>query len=127
MIEEDLKLNEEKSVDVNRYFEFSNKLLELREILEETVNSYVQFWTLLMDQTPNLSKIKELGGKITQQGEKTKGFYEELCNINANNLECLTTYGHFLADVANDNSSEKIFELVKIIRKNLTANRNFSD
>lgn len=55
-------------------------------MLEETVNSYVQFWTLLMDQTPNLAKIKELGARITRQGEKTKDYYDKLCSLNANNL-----------------------------------------
>ena len=41
-------------------------------LLEETVNSYVQFWVALLDRIPNLNKIKSLGSKITGEAERAK-------------------------------------------------------
>jgi PAS domain S-box-containing protein len=128
MIEEDLQSNERKSADVNKFLDFNNLLLDFRVVLEDTVNSYVQFWQSLMDPSPNLNKIKSIGSNITRACEKSRDEFDRLCALNPNNLEFLNMYSHFLANVVNDSvSSEKIFENIKVIKKNLGANKIFSD
>lgn len=72
MLGEDALVNEQRAVDINKFLEFNNRLLDFRVVLEQTVNSYVQFWVALLDEQPNLVKIKDLGSKITGDVERTK-------------------------------------------------------
>ena len=71
MQEEDNKENS-KFVEINRYYDYTNKEVQFEATLEECTKNHIQFWKLMLDKNPDIRSVEETGTKVTLTKEKVK-------------------------------------------------------
>lgn len=57
---------------------------------------YIEFWSQLLEEIPNLNKVKDIGSKIHFCSRKVEAIWSKLSNVNVSNkVKYLVLYGNF--------------------------------
>ncbi|CAK68406.1 unnamed protein product (macronuclear) [Paramecium tetraurelia] len=102
MQEEDQKA--EIIIDVLQVVKFQKYYGQFQNLLEESVKRHYEFWCELQENNPDIQKLFNLGGQITQSVEDVKDLYDKLMEINPNHINTLRIFGQFQNEVINADS-----------------------
>eukprot|EP00331_Platyophrya_macrostoma_P019490 CAMPEP_0176470080 /NCGR_PEP_ID=MMETSP0127-20121128/40245_1 /TAXON_ID=938130 /ORGANISM="Platyophrya macrostoma, Strain WH" /LENGTH=784 /DNA_ID=CAMNT_0017864311 /DNA_START=1009 /DNA_END=3359 /DNA_ORIENTATION=- len=128
MIEYDIRTTESKGMDVNIIVHFQNKFVLFQNFIEKAVNYHLDFWRELLEDSPDIQKLQNLGSKITNQVEVTRTQFKVLNEMNPNHIKCLQIYGNFLKDIVNDDQEgQRILEKAEYVDKNAMMSKQFVD
>ena len=86
-------------------------LQSLQANIEKSSNLNMEFWNLLSEDCPNLSKLKEIGVKISALNKSIVRNQKVLQNMNVTIPKIQILYSKYLMTIMRDReSSEKVFE-----------------
>ena len=132
MIEKDIY--EENSS--NQKLEFNELFLRdlirsIQENIEKSSNFNMEFWNLLSEDCPNLTKLKEIGCKISSLAKIIERSAKMLQNMNIIIPKIQTLYSKYLLIIMQDKeASERIFEKLQesnLIQQNRILTVYFSE
>lgn len=121
MIEMDMRHNNDvNGMDVNQMVLFQNNYVKFTGTIEKAVKLHHEFWKELLEESPDIKKLENLGSSITRIVEDSKKQYDVLNELNPNHQKCLEMYGKFLKDVVNDDTSgQRILERAEKVSRQL--------
>ncbi|EAR83936.2 PAS domain S-box protein (macronuclear) [Tetrahymena thermophila SB210] len=128
MVENDVRTQESKGIEVNSIVNFQNKFVIFLNSIEKSVMLHLEFWSKLLEDTPDIQKILSLGSKITNTVDQVTDLYNQLQEINQNHIKCLEIYGNFLKEIVHDDQEgTKVIEKAEYVSKSNQANKQFVD
>ncbi|KAL4459259.1 hypothetical protein ABPG73_001296 [Tetrahymena malaccensis] len=128
MVENDIRTQESKGIEVNSIVNFQNKFVIFLNSIEKSVMLHLEFWSKLLEDTPDIQKILSLGSKITNTVDQVTDLYNQLQEINQNHIKCLEIYGNFLKEIVHDDQEgTKVIEKAEYVSKSNQANKQFVD
>jgi PAS domain S-box-containing protein len=109
-----------KTAEINKYFEYTNKLVRFEDNIESCTKHHIEFWRMIMDSNPDIRSLEDLGTQITRSKDQLKGEFDALLASNPNSVHLLTVYGKFLLEVTNEETyNVKHLEKAEVILKNI--------
>lgn len=58
--------------DINKYLEYTNKMVSFEEHVESCTKHHVEFWRLMLDSSPEIKRLEDLGTLITRNKDYLK-------------------------------------------------------
>ena len=78
--------------------------------IRRCVNLYMEFWVQLLEEKPDLTKIKNLGAEIYSSNENVRRNWNDLSRIRVQNkTKYMILYGKYLNEIINDPLGGKEF------------------
>ena len=86
---------------------FENHFREFRTMVEKSATYHFNFWNMLLDDSPDLNRLKDQGTKITQSISAVELQWKKLCQqsmqmYNNPSAKALRLYTSYLIEVLND-------------------------
>ncbi|CAK86810.1 unnamed protein product (macronuclear) [Paramecium tetraurelia] len=125
-IEYEMQEDSEKAqdIDVNSIVFFQNQLVILTSMIQKSAESHLEFWRELQEDYPNILKLQNIGMKVLQQIDLCDEAYQELVEINNNNLNLLEFYNAYLQQVVHDKEQhEQLSQQISQIKKAIFQRR----
>lgn len=114
--------------EINKYFDYTNRLVAFESDLESCTNHHVDFWKLILDPNPDIRRLQDLGTLITRSKDQLKNQFESIMSSNPNSIHLLTIYGKFLLEVTNEETyNVKYLEKAESILKNIKESNKIDD
>lgn len=85
IVEEDVSYCELNGMDVRKIVDFEQNFNDFVTIIEQTVNSYIKFWSELELESPDIEKLQSLGSNITHLVPTVKNSFQKLSKTNSTN------------------------------------------
>lgn len=98
----DSKNDDAGQANVQSVIVYESQLATFNEKIEKTAILHLHIWSLLLDETPDLSKILIYGFKIEQLIEEIEEHWERIQEINNNVPKVMMFYAMFVRDILND-------------------------
>ncbi|CAD8205602.1 unnamed protein product [Paramecium octaurelia] len=121
-IESEMQEDSEKAqdIDVNSIVFFQNQLVVLTNMIQKSAESHLEFWRELQEDHPNILKLQNIGLKVLHQIDLCDEGYQELVEINNNNLNLLEFYNAYLQMVVHDKEQhEQLSQQISQIKKTI--------
>ncbi|MDR3548427.1 MAG: PAS domain S-box protein [Candidatus Pacebacteria bacterium] len=100
----------EKTLLALEYLRHYHKFLDQ---IEDSIESTVKFWSIVLEEAPSSSKLSDLGKILFERKYKTTETVGKLSHLASNNIEFLVRYGLFMRLVMHDLiASEQVFQKV---------------
>jgi PAS domain S-box-containing protein len=114
-------------MDVVSEMTFHNQLRQIQANIEKSTLLYMEFWSQLTEETPDLAKLNDIGSKINASIQTVEENWAKLLKVNPNNVNAIKLYGKFLLEIINDKESgdsllEKARNLANAQANNKAAN-----
>jgi len=109
-------------MDVVSEMTFLNHLRQIQANIEKSTLLYMEFWSQLTEETPDLAKLNDIGSKINSSIQTVEENWAKLCKVNPNNVNAIKLYGKFLLEIIND--KETADELLKKAQNLANAQAN---
>lgn len=117
-----------KTSEINKYFDYTNKLVAFESDLENCTNHHLEFWKLILDPSPDIRRLEDLGTSITRSKDQLKNDFESILASNPNSIHLLTVYGRFLLEVTNEETyNVKYLEKAETILKNIKESNKIDE
>ena len=68
MLEEEGK-EEVNTAEINRYYIYTNLLVQFEDTMEGCTKNHIEFWTLMLDRNPDIRSVEQMGTKVTLSKE----------------------------------------------------------
>jgi len=81
---------------------FQNHLRQFQANIEKATLLYMEFWSQLTEETPDLAKLNDTGSKISAAVQTVEDNWVKLLKVNSNNANAMKLYGKFLLEIIND-------------------------
>lgn len=91
------------------YIEYEGLFAEFKRKIEKSANYHMNFWSLLMEESPNMQKMLKIGFGIISNLELIETLWNRIQEINANNQRALKVYAEFTLNVLNDRETSQVF------------------
>ena len=104
MKDEEYKAANKNSINVALIVDFQDQLFDFKNEMKNTVELYLEFWRELLEDSPNVSKLHDLGSQLTNLLGDISTKYKVLTDVYPNHIKLLRLYGHFLRNVINDDA-----------------------
>ncbi|CAD8043447.1 unnamed protein product [Paramecium primaurelia] len=126
LIEDELNSNEGYgSFDIGNELQFQNNYKTLQRYIERSSLLHMDFWSLLQEDFPDLSKLNELGQKINNSIVQIEDLWKKMQKQSTNLTKALRLYGKFQIEVLQDKEQgEELLEKSRIIQQQVGLNRN---
>jgi len=89
-------------MDVVSEMTFHNHLRQIQANIEKSTLLYMEFWSQLTEETPDLAKLNDIGSKINASIQTVEENWTKLLKVNPNNVNAIKLYGKFLLEIIND-------------------------
>ena len=90
------------TIDLESYLSFDSLLKDFKMTIITGTRYFVQLWGLLEDNSPDLSRMKEIAFKIQRIDEQISQKYAKLKKINPQSYKIAKLYSDYVLDVLND-------------------------
>ncbi|KAL0217171.1 hypothetical protein RCL1_007654 [Eukaryota sp. TZLM3-RCL] len=91
------------SLDADTYVNHQKRLIDLKEIHEDTLTSIHQFWSILLAPNPDLSYLPAATSRIQKNRQSAESMFSKLLASHPHDRDLLVKYSSFLKEVAMDN------------------------
>jgi len=96
-------LNDMGSINVLNVLKYEKYQKIFSELLEQSALMYNQYWSSLLDESPNMTKVCEVGFKVLNLENNIEKYWKKIQTICSNNPKDLVLYGNYLRQICNDN------------------------
>ena len=109
MIEKEIRKKESSGLDVMNLMNFQKHYADFNNKVSKAFDYYFEFWSQLASEKPILQLIKTLGTKINSTNDEIKEAFDQLLDVNSNQVKTILLYGNYMKLVVNDNEeAEKV-------------------
>lgn len=95
-------LNDMGSINVLNVLKYEKYQKIFNDLLEQSALMHNQFWSSLLDESPNMSKVCDVGFKVLTIEDNVERYWKKIQAIYPNNPKDLITYANYLKQVWND-------------------------
>lgn len=132
LIEKEIDEAESRSIDTGidlfRIFEFKNAFSTFQIEIGKTVKLQQEFWSELIDETPNIQKLISLASTLTKKFEELEVQFNSLGLYEVNSHEYLHLYSTFLRDIIHDDfENKRVAEKLELLVKNRSGQQGSHD
>ncbi len=96
------KKEDSEKMNITAVMAYESHYSLFKEKVERTALFHVQFWSMLLDDAPDLSKLKDLGYQIEQYVDEIELHWERMQELDPDVPEVLKFYAVFTEEVLND-------------------------
>lgn len=89
-------------MDIVNEITFDNQFKQFQTNIERCSLLHMEFWSQLSEDTPDLTKLNELGSKINSSTDQVEQFWIKLRKISFNLPKAMRLYAKFLMEIIND-------------------------
>lgn len=89
-------------VDVLEVVSYEEKFHEFLRLIQMSVEQLIDFWNELKQESPSGKKIHSLGLQLTKNYKDIDERFNEIAEMNVDNLKIFKIYSDFLKEVAHD-------------------------
>lgn len=128
LVEDDIRMSENKGLDVNMIVNHQAIFDAFQAALKNGMELKLNIWREMLEDNPSSSKLQSLGFMIHHAIGEIRRLYKKLSDINPNHIRTLESYGHFLKDIVNDDlEGQKLLEKAAYVVKSSAVNKQFID
>jgi len=109
------KKDDKEQLSITSLMTYKSHLKIFNDQIEVVAQLHCQFWSVLLEDAPDLTLLKNYGFEIQDLNESIKSHWEAMQRINPDSPNALKLYSIFLADVMND--KEHSNELIEALKK----------
>ena len=105
LIKEELlesKKDDAEKTNVSKVMAYESHLSAFKEKIEKTANSHSQFWSALLEDSPDLKNVQHLGHDIEKNVDEIDQHWDRMQEIKGESPEILKYYALFLKDIIHD-------------------------
>lgn len=102
------KTDDSDRINISAVMAYESHYSLLKEKIEKTTILHVQFWGLLLDDAPDLSKLKTLGYRIEEYIDEIRLHWNRMQELEPDMAEALHTYSEFTEQVLNDRLTSRL-------------------
>ncbi|CAD8052528.1 unnamed protein product [Paramecium sonneborni] len=111
--------------DLGNELQFQNNYKTLQRYIERSSLLHMDFWSLLQEDFPDLSKLNELGQKINNSIVQIEDLWKKMQKQSTNLAKALRLYGKFQIEVLQDKEQgEELLEKSRMLQQQVGLNRN---
>ena len=111
-----MDLNDKDNINVIKLLKYEKLEKQFTNSMERNALLSNQYWTCLLEDSPNMTTICDIGLKILKTQNKIEKYWDKIQEIYRNNLKDLSAYSIYLEYVWNDNGyASQISERIKEI------------
>jgi len=103
-----IALDESGTINVLNVMKYEKYQKEFNDLLEQNGLLHMQFWSGLLDESPSMAKICDVGFKILNIEFYIERFWKKIQEIYPNNPKDLIAYSDYLNMVWNDRESAQL-------------------
>jgi len=107
IVENDEKEKETRENEWSKVMVFHEGFTELKQLFSQTITSYIDFWSELLEPSPYIARLFHSGSQVVDQTDLILEKYEYLDSINPNHIRLHQAYGDF-TKIALPESNESI-------------------
>lgn len=128
MIEMEIRKRESSGLDVMNLMNFQKYYADFNTKVSKTYDYYFEFWSQLASEKPILQLIKSIGTRINSTNDEIQQSFNQLLELNSNQVKTILLYGNYLKLVVNDNEeAEKVINKANNMINAGQAGRGFVD
>eukprot|EP01135_Chromosphaera_perkinsii_P005693 Nk52_evm25s358 gene=Nk52_evmTU25s358 len=121
---EDGKINGESSGDIISFIAFQKHMEDSRKYSRRCAMHYMELWSEVLADTPDLHAIHTLAGKITVALELANSHYQKVLRLSPQNESLLFEYAEFLSSAAQDTKKSESFRKKAVEIKEVKERKN---
>ncbi|CAD8048146.1 unnamed protein product [Paramecium sonneborni] len=111
--------------DIGNELQFQNNYKTLQRYIERSSLLHMDFWSLLQEDYPDLSKLNDLGQKINNSIVHIEDLWKKMQKSSINLTKALRIYSKFQIEVLQDKEQgEQLLEKSRLLQQQLNQNRN---
>ena len=95
-------------MDIVNEITFENQFKQFQTQIERCSMLHMEFWSQLSEDTPDLSKLNEIGSKINSTTDQVDEFWMKLRKISFNLPKAMRLYAKYLMEILNDKREGEI-------------------
>ncbi len=95
-------LEEGETINVLNVMKYEKYQIEFADLVEQNGLLHMQFWSTLLDESPSMPKVCEVGFRILAINSQIMKLWTKIQNILPGNPKDLTLYASYLNQVWND-------------------------
>ncbi len=100
-----IALDENGTINVLNVMKYEKYQKEFNDLLEQNGLLHMQFWSSLLDESPSMAKVCDVGFKILNIDYYIERYWKKIQLIYPNNPKDLIAYSEYLNQVWNDKES----------------------
>ena len=128
MIEMEIRKKESSGLDVMNLMNFQKYFADFNTKVSKAFDYYFEFWSQLASEKPALQMIKTLGTKINSTNDEIRNAFDQLLEVNSNQVKTILLYGNYLKLVVNDNEeAEKVINRANNLINSGQSGRGYLD
>lgn len=81
---------------------FENHFKAFRQMVEKSATFHYDFWQMLLDDQPDLMRLKDQGAKINLSIQQVEQLWRKLLQQSMPTVKALRLYASYLIEVLND-------------------------
>lgn len=99
-----------EEANITSFLDYKNNFISFKEKVEKSGILHVQFWGLLMEETPNQIRLESAGNEILKLYKEIDVHWNRMQQLDPENIKALEIYSSFLREVTQDTEECKAIQ-----------------